>query len=306
MRKNKLGRQTNVIFFGANFNETFPSKNLYKALNVSKPDLVMVQLSPDYLLSNFEQRPHSHCSETNTWNFDSTKYLSQLIRDGHELYPSAKSKAKMHKLLRSEGIVAGRLRQGNRVREEVEEEISQYRNYLTRREPSMRITKKALTAVATWADNHNKPVLLGDIPWQLKRYNLLQTHHLMDLGELIGSAFYEAHDSNVTVHEGALRSQPEFLLHSVDEYMATLIQQISDEPTVFERDSLSDLQTIFVVCGYGQSRSIPYYIYLSPKVKENKIDKVCDYLPRYETLMSKDSAEMQTEKLVMTDLIHGN
>ena len=76
MRKNKLGRQTNVIFFGANFNETFPSKNLYKALNVSKPDLVMVQLSPDYLLSNFEQRPHSHCSETNTWNFDSTKYLS--------------------------------------------------------------------------------------------------------------------------------------------------------------------------------------------------------------------------------------
>ena len=42
MRKNRLGRQTNVIFFGANFNDAFPSKNLYKALNVSKPDLVMV------------------------------------------------------------------------------------------------------------------------------------------------------------------------------------------------------------------------------------------------------------------------
>ena len=42
MRKNRLGRQTNVIFFGANYNENFPSKNLYKALNISKPDLVMV------------------------------------------------------------------------------------------------------------------------------------------------------------------------------------------------------------------------------------------------------------------------
>lgn len=53
MRKNRLGRQTNVIFFGANLADGFPSKNLYKALNVAKPDLVMVQLSPDYLLNDF-------------------------------------------------------------------------------------------------------------------------------------------------------------------------------------------------------------------------------------------------------------
>ena len=45
----------NVIFFGANFDEdSMPVKNLYKALNVAKPDLVMVQLSPDYLLSNMD------------------------------------------------------------------------------------------------------------------------------------------------------------------------------------------------------------------------------------------------------------
>ena len=53
MRKNARGIQTNVIFFGANFGEAFPSKNLYKALNVAKPDLVMVQLSPEYLLTDF-------------------------------------------------------------------------------------------------------------------------------------------------------------------------------------------------------------------------------------------------------------
>ena len=46
--------QTNVIFFGANFDNEFPAKNLYKALNVARPDLVMVQMSPDFLLSNFK------------------------------------------------------------------------------------------------------------------------------------------------------------------------------------------------------------------------------------------------------------
>ena len=70
--------------------------------------------------------------------------------------------------------------------------------------------------------------------------------------------------------------------------------------------SLQDLNTVFVVCGYGQSRSIPYYIYLSPKVKANRLDTVADYLPTYETLMSKDTPEQQVEKLVLADLIHGN
>ena len=81
---------------------------------------------------------------------------------------------------------------------------------------------------------------------------------------------------------------------------------MADEPDTLRHETLSDLYTIFVVCGYGQSRSIPYYIYLSPKVKENKIEDVTNYLPTYETIMSKDSPEMQIEKLVLTDLIHGN
>ena len=120
-----------------------------------------------------------------------------------------------------------------------------------------------------------------------------------DLREMSEATMLKSHQDNVSMHEAALRTYPDFLLHNTDEYMATLLQQLSDEPT-------DDLQTIFVVCGYGQSRSIPYYIYMSPKVMENRIDHVCDYLPRYQTIMSKDTTEMQVEKLVLTDLIHGN
>ena len=33
---------TNVILFGANYNEYFPIKNVYKALNIIKPDALLV------------------------------------------------------------------------------------------------------------------------------------------------------------------------------------------------------------------------------------------------------------------------
>ena len=106
---------------------------------------------------------------------------------------------------------------------EIEEEIAQYRNYLTQKEPSMRITKKALTTVATWADMHNKPIMLGDIPWQLKRYNLLQKNHLMNLTEMCHEAMLKSHVEDVTLHEATLRTYPDFLLHNSDEYMATIL-----------------------------------------------------------------------------------
>ena len=81
-----------------------------------------------------------------------------------------------------------------------------YKNYLTRKEPSLRITKKAITTVATWADVHNKPIILGDIPWGLKRNNLMQTHHLNTLRDINEKAMFISHDKNVSVYEAALET----------------------------------------------------------------------------------------------------
>ena len=44
----------NVVFFGANYNDYFPVKNLYKAMSIIKPDAIVVQLKPDILLKNFQ------------------------------------------------------------------------------------------------------------------------------------------------------------------------------------------------------------------------------------------------------------
>lgn len=62
----------NVVIFGADYSE-LNVKNLYKALNVAKPDVVLVQLPPNLLLNKFKQRPESF--HDNSWYFDASKYL---------------------------------------------------------------------------------------------------------------------------------------------------------------------------------------------------------------------------------------
>jgi hypothetical protein len=42
-----------VIFVGADFEE-FEVKNLYKSLNLIKPDLIMMQVRPDLVLDRFK------------------------------------------------------------------------------------------------------------------------------------------------------------------------------------------------------------------------------------------------------------
>ena len=49
----ELGWHANVIFIGADYKE-FEVKNLYKALNVIKPDVVLLQVRPDEILEGFE------------------------------------------------------------------------------------------------------------------------------------------------------------------------------------------------------------------------------------------------------------
>lgn len=171
-------KDSNLIFFGANFTNEFPAKNLYKALNVAKPDSVLVQMAPNYLLSKFNMWPEKYNNETSRWEFDQEKYLRQLKRPGYELYPSLKSKIKMIKLLKQSGIIVGNKSEPDR---DLNEEIVRYQNYLTKKNNSVRVSKKALTTVATWAEMHNSEVVLAEVPSTLHKYNVLQDYHLLDL-----------------------------------------------------------------------------------------------------------------------------
>ena len=49
---------------------------------------------------------------------------------------------------------------------------------------------------------------------------------------------------------------PDVCLHLKDEYTAAIIKSLCDR---------EEVQTLFVVCGLGQSRSVPHYMSESPK-----------------------------------------
>ena len=92
----------------------------------------------------------------------------------------------MAKLLRSQGIVAASLTNEDKSLKETR--IAKFQNYLTEKS-SVRVSKQALTTVATWADMHKKPILLGDLPDTLKRVSLIGadidgTVSSLPLGEL--------------------------------------------------------------------------------------------------------------------------
>lgn len=86
------------------------------------------------------------------------------------MYPSLKSKINMHKLLRSQGMVVA---PSSSLTESKDERIIKYQNYLTKPEPHLRVSKKALTTIATWAENHNRPIVLGELPRSHMLFNSL-------------------------------------------------------------------------------------------------------------------------------------
>ena len=109
----------------------------------------------------------------------------------------------------------------------------------------------------------------------------MQEHHMLELQEYLEKVLFIAHRKEISAFDAALEHIPDYLLYKSDEYMASLIEKVTDEDPA--------LQTIFVVCGYGQSRTIPYYLYYSPKVIDGKIGQVVDYKKVYSTLMSTDT-----------------
>ena len=58
---------------------------------------------------------------------------------------------------------------------------------------------------------------------------------------MLVQSLFGSHDQDVSMHESTLASYPDFLLHNVDEYMASLIQEVSDRPHVLKNGEISDL-----------------------------------------------------------------
>ena len=79
-------RNANGIFIGADY-ENFEVKNLYKSLNLVKPDVIVLQVRPDLVLENDFKYLEGNATDTAS---EEEKYLKQITRPGFELYPNTK------------------------------------------------------------------------------------------------------------------------------------------------------------------------------------------------------------------------
>ena len=64
-----------------------------------------------------------------------------------------------------------------------------------------------------------------------------------------------------------------------DEYMAAMINKLSETH-----------RNILVICGYGQTRSIPHYLYFSQKANSEGLS-IARHKKLYETIVRKDNPE---------------
>ena len=85
-----------MILFAANFDDEYPLKNLYKALNVVRPDALLLQISPDIAFNNFKVDEVSAANEP---------YHNQIKVSGSKLFPSAEYREQIQDFLRSSGIL---------------------------------------------------------------------------------------------------------------------------------------------------------------------------------------------------------
>jgi hypothetical protein len=137
--------------------------------------------------------------------------------------------------------------------------------------------------------------MLGDIPLGVFKYNLINSVPLLDLERAFEKVHYRTFADDCSPYEAALKEVPDLVLGLSDEYLAAMIYKASET-----------YKNIMVICGYGQTRSIPHYLYYNQQANlDANMKEVASYKPVFETLIRRDNPETQLDKLVIVDNLLG-
>ena len=82
----ETNHKSNVLFFSSDFSK-LKMKNVYKALNLVKPDIILLQLRPDQVLSNFKTDLLKQ-DINKDWVLNEKLYFQQIVRDPIDIYPN--------------------------------------------------------------------------------------------------------------------------------------------------------------------------------------------------------------------------
>lgn len=115
------------------------------------------------------------------------------------------------------------------------------------------------------------PIVLGDIPLHLFKYNLINTVPLGELEAVFEKVAYRSFLDDIGMMEAALIECPDIMLGLSDEYMAALLNRLGETHS-----------NIVTVCGYGQTRTIPHYLQFSKQANSsNSVQEVARHRDVY-------------------------
>ena len=124
-----------------------------------------------------------------------------------------------------------------------------------------RIPGNVSTNIGIWAISHDVPIMFSDIPEYLFRKEIMKNEGVLEMRELLSEAcqdiILDPEISTLTPYFGAIHRYPDIMLHYNDRYTAALINHITKE--------YSEFKNIAVICGHGQTKSIPTYLQFSTK-----------------------------------------
>jgi hypothetical protein len=137
---------------GADY-QNFEEKNLYKSLNLIKPDAIVLQVRPDIVLDNFKNYDE-FSSDSVVKNEDT--YMKQITREGFELYPNTKLVKYITKNLKKQGVIISTAPFG-KTEAEYKQRISQaklYEDYTlgTNFTRTHRVSSEIIATTALWLE----------------------------------------------------------------------------------------------------------------------------------------------------------
>ncbi|CAI2363835.1 unnamed protein product [Moneuplotes crassus] len=304
----KTYKGAQILFIGPDYHSLAGTrlKDLYKTLTLAKPNVLFVQQKPDRFLDEMKYLPtktkkndifiEDYGKEQIKVEFDIETYINQLVIEGHQLFASHESYNRVVRDLNKAGIFVQK-----RLKDESEEayqlrveEMKEYGIMDTRE----RISADSMTAIGLWASSHQKPIILADIPDYLHRKNIARSEGVSEMRELLKEGCSDVIlDPKIYPQKpyfGAVHRCPDIMFHYGDRYMASLLK------SVINRNP--EIGTIAVLCGYGQTKSIPTYMDFSEATLYDNLSVSDTKTHKY--FGKVDSIHSMVEKQVILDHLY--
>lgn len=275
------------VFIIGTMYERIDVLNIYKMLNYIKPDIVMLQMRPDRILSKIDKY----------YNKGNKELLNKLIREPWELQPSLKAKKKIKNLLVKNGYA---ISNSKLMKDEITQEQQSYELNPIHSE---RLTEDAISMISLWGEQKDTKIMISDMPELILLEKLANSLTLLQIRNIFEEVFREFPlnpdwEPRTTLGT-AINLYPDIFVHHSDAFLAHSINTYS---SLNEKEQ----KKVLIFAGYGQTESLP--LFLNYDIDRNSLMEICKVPQRYVSfIQGEDTLEILAEKWCLLALIiNGN